>query len=59
MLVVSLGLDVGRIRKWGGKRTQVGESEEVPSLRMVGARTDTTSCGEYRRVNNEHVLVLP
>ena len=60
MLVVGLRLDAGQIRKWGGERTQIGESEEVPSLRMVGGWTpDTTSCGEGRRVNNGHVLVLP
>jgi hypothetical protein len=60
VLVVGLGLDAGRIRKRGGERTQVGESEEVPSLRMVeGCMPDTMSCGEGRRVINEHVLVLP
>ena len=52
--MIGLGLDDGRVRKRGGERTQIWESKEVPSLRMPDA---TASCGEGRRVNNEHVLV--
>lgn len=56
VLVVGLRLDAGRIRK-RVERSQVGESEEVPSLRIVGGRAPgTTSCGEGRRVENVHEL---